>query len=102
MIASNFYNAANNCSAVNAADWLQSIYIYNATDFKQHDTFWVSVSYVEDPDNFETLGQATFDAATNRIVFDNSVLGNTVCMTHVFRIAIRNLNPPTASAVEAE
>jgi hypothetical protein len=84
-----------NCTAVTGSDWLQSIYIYNATGFKQHDTFWVSVAYNSDITDYTTLGMASFDAATNRIVYDGSSLGTTVCLSNVFRIALRNLTPVT-------
>jgi len=33
LTASNFFIAQTNCSAVNKADYLQSIYVYNATYF---------------------------------------------------------------------
>ena len=97
MTATNYFNATNNCSAVNTADWLSSIYIYNATSFKQNDNLWVSVAYLEDIDSYTTLGSATFDANTNRIIYDGTALGTTVCLTRVFRIAIRNLSPITSA-----
>lgn len=100
MTATNFVNGS--CSAVNQADYLQSLYIYNATGFKQHDTFWVSVAYNSAPDEYQTLGSANFDAATNRIVFDGSSLGTSVCLSQVFRIALRNLNPVTSSMAMEE
>jgi len=34
MQATGHFDASTNCSAVNQADYLQSIYIYNATSFK--------------------------------------------------------------------
>ena len=91
MSASSFFYATTNCSAVNQADYLQSIYIYNATSFKQHTTYFVSVAYNSDINTYVTVGSAGFDATTNRIVFDNSVLKNYICLTDVFRISIRNL-----------
>jgi hypothetical protein len=95
MTATNHFNATSNCSAVNAADWLQSIYVYNATSFSQHSTYWVSVAYNSDINTYETIGSASFDAATNRIVYDGSALGTTICLSTVFRVAIRNLTPVT-------
>lgn len=56
MTATNKLNPATNCSAVNQADYLQSIYVYNATFFKQHDTFFVQASYVGSETAFETIG----------------------------------------------
>lgn len=97
MTATNHLEVQTNCSAVNNADFLQSIYVYNATSFSTHASYWVSVAYLDDIDTYETLGQAVFDSASGRIVFDNSVLQNLVCLTNVFRIAIINLNPTTTS-----
>ena len=45
MVATNFYNASTNCSSVNQADLLQSIYVYNADSFKQSTNYTVSVAY---------------------------------------------------------
>ena len=104
MSATNHIDATTNCTAVNQADFLQSIYIYNATAFRQHNTYWVSVAYNNDIDTYVTLGSAVFDMSTNRIVYDNSVLQNLVCLSNVFRIAIRNLgpvNPPSVAAPAA-
>jgi hypothetical protein len=99
--ATNHVNAsADNCTAVNQADWLQSVYVYNASAWKQHDTLWVSVSYNSDIDDFQTIGTAVYDKATDRIVYDGSALGNTVCLPNVFRIAIRNLTPVTPPTQE--
>jgi len=91
MTATNYLNIQTNCSAVNQADYLQSLYIYNASSFKMHDTFFVQVAYEHDPTTYTTVGSASFDAATNRIVFDGSALQNPICLTQVYRIAIRNL-----------
>ena len=57
----------------------------------QHESRFVSVSYNEDINNYQTLGVANYDAATDRFVYDGSVLGRLVCLTHVFRIALKNL-----------
>ena len=70
MVATNYFNSTSNCSSVNAADLLQNIYIYNATAFKQHDLFTVSVSYDDDIGNYQSIGTAYFDAPTNRIIYD--------------------------------
>ena len=72
MVATNYFNASTNCSSVNSADLLQNIYVYNATAFKQHDTFTVSVSYDDDIENYQTIGTAYFDAPTNRIIYDTN------------------------------
>ena len=72
MVATNYFNASTNCSSVNSADLLQNIYVYNATAFKQHDTFTVSVSYDDDIENYQTIGTAYFDAPTNRIIYDTT------------------------------
>jgi hypothetical protein len=62
----------------------------------------VSVAYLSDINDYVTLGQAVYDMGTNRILFDNSVLQNLVCLTYVFRISIKNLSPvPTTSAAAA-
>ena len=57
----------------------------------QHESLFVSVSYNEDINNYQTLGVANYDAATDRVVYDGSVRGRLVCLTHVFRIALKNL-----------
>jgi hypothetical protein len=91
MNATNYLNKNTNCSAVNNADYLQSIYIYNATSFKQHSVWFVSVAYNQDVNNYQTIGQAAFDAATNRIVFDGpSQQSAPICLSNVFRIALKN------------
>jgi len=72
MNATNYYNSSNGCSAVNNADWLQNIYVYNASSFKQHDSLWASVSYISDPDTYYKIGAANYESSTNRIVFDGS------------------------------
>jgi len=86
MVANNYFNASNNCSAVNTADWLGNIYVYNATDFKKHDIFVVSVAYDDDIGNYISLGTASFDAATNRIVWDGASQAIYLCLSRVFRI----------------
>ena len=91
MTATNF-KKADNCTAVNKADYLQSIYVYNATAFKAHDTLWVSVAYNNDINNYVTVGLASFDQATNRIIYDGSALGNLLCLSNVFRIVLKNLS----------
>jgi len=53
----------------------------------------VQVAYTSDTTAYTTIGSASFDASTNRIVFDGSQLQNPVCLTKVYRIAIRNLSP---------
>jgi hypothetical protein len=52
MLATNYTNITTNCSAVNAADWLQNLYIYNADSFKSHDGWFAMVSYNEDPNEY--------------------------------------------------
>jgi alpha-glucosidase (family GH31 glycosyl hydrolase) len=94
-IAANYLDKSTNCSAVNKADYLQSIYVYNAAAFKQHDSLYVSVAYTDDIDNYKVIGTATYDKDTNRIVYDGSVLGNLLCLTRVFRIQFKNLAPVT-------
>ena len=96
MSASSKLNPDTNCAAVNQADYLNAVYVYNATFFKQHDTFFVQASQVGSETDFQTIGQATFDAATNRIVFGGAVAP--LCMTNLYQVTIRNLAPPTASA----
>ena len=93
MTASNYLNPMTNCSAVNQADYLQSVYVYNATGFKKHDSLWVSVAYVDNINSYTTIGSASYDEATNRFVFDGTILGNLICLTRVFRIQMRNLLP---------
>ena len=90
MQANNYFNATNNCTAVNQADWLSNIYVYNATAFKQHDLFVVSVAYDDDISNFISLGTAYYDAATNRIVWDATVDKLYLCLSRVFRIQFQN------------
>ena len=69
MLANNHFNASNNCSSVNQADLLQSIYVYNADSFKMGTNFTVSVSYDDAIDVYTVVGSAAYEAKTNRIVF---------------------------------
>jgi hypothetical protein len=88
MLATNFYNSSTNCSSVNQADLLQSIYIYNADSFKQGDNFTVSVSYDDAIDIYTNVGSATYDSKTNRLVF--SIVSNDyLCLSRIFRIVIK-------------
>ena len=90
MIASNYLNTTTNCSAVNAADWLQTLYIYNADSFKQHDTWLAIVSYTDSEGDYFAIGTAQFDQTTNRIVLDNSqVPEQWVCLTRAFRLVLK-------------
>jgi hypothetical protein len=56
-----------------------------------HDIYFVQVAYQHDPTTYTTVGSASYDPATNRIVYDGSALKNPICLTQVYRIAIRNL-----------
>ena len=61
--------------------------MYNATAFKQHDIFVVSVSYDDDIGNYQAIGTAYFDAATNRIIYDAaSQEMQYLCLSRIFRI----------------
>jgi hypothetical protein len=71
MLATNFLNATTNCSAVNQADWLQNLYIYNANSFKSHNSWNATVSYIEAPEDYFPIGTAWYDELTKRIVLDN-------------------------------
>ena len=89
--ATNYLNKMEaNCTAVNQADYIQSIYVYNANNFRKHDKFYVQVAYVDNVDDYITIGQAQFDAPTNRIIYDGTTLGTTLCLSRVFRIIFRN------------
>ncbi len=89
--ANNFFGKMEaNCTAVNKADYLQSIYVYNANNFRVHDKFYVQVAYKDNIDDYVTIGMAQYDAGTNRIIYDGSALGNTLCLSRVFRIVFRN------------
>ena len=72
MLATNFMNnQTNNCSAVNTADWLQNVYVYNADSFKQHDAWFAMASYTDSPNDYFGIGTAWYDDVTKRIVLDN-------------------------------
>jgi hypothetical protein len=89
MIASNYFNATNNCSSVNAADWLQTLYIYNADSFKQHDTWFAMVSYTDSEGEYYAIGTAEYDQKTNRIILDKSQEPvHWVCLTRAFRLVL--------------
>jgi len=91
MLATNYLNATTNCSAVNAADWLQNLYIYNADSFKNHDSWFAMASFTDgDPNDFFAIGTAWYDKNTNRLVLDNREFPDQwVCLTRVFRIVLK-------------
>lgn len=90
MLAVNHFNNNTNCSAVTTSDLLSSIYIYNADSFKMHDLYFVMASFTEDPTAYVALGTASYDQATNRLVWDNSQIKDQwVCLTHTFRIVFK-------------
>lgn len=93
MTASNYFDNTTLCAAVNSADFLGTIYVYNALAFKKNDVYFVQVAYEDDIDTYITVGSATFDPVTNRIV---TTLEENLCLTRVFRITIRNLNTSAA------
>jgi hypothetical protein len=95
MTASNYFNNVTLCSNVNTADTLGTIYVYNALKFKKNDVYFVQVSYDDDIDTYITVGSAAYDPDTDRIV---TTLEDTLCLTRVFRITIRNLNTAAATA----
>jgi len=92
MYASNHLDNTTMCADVNQADLLGNIYIYNAKSLKKNDVYFVQVSYDDDIDNYITVGSASYDTATDRIVTQMETL---LCLSRVFRITIRNLNTAT-------
>jgi hypothetical protein len=95
MTASNYFDNVTLCADVNSADFLGTIYVYNALKFKKNDVYFVQVSYDDDIDNFITVGSAAYDPVTDRIV---TTLEETLCLTRVFRITIRNLSTAAKAA----
>ncbi len=98
MTATNYFNNVTLCSSVNVADTLGVIYVYNAHTFKKNDVYFVQVAYDDDIDTYVTVGSATYDPATDRIITN---LEETLCLTRVFRITIRNLNTAAPSTPKA-
>jgi hypothetical protein len=93
MYASNYLDNTTMCADVNVADQLGTIYIYNAHTFKKNNVYFVQVSYDDDIDTYITVGSASYDEATDRIVTQLETL---LCLSRVFRITIRNLNTTTS------
>ena len=90
MIALNYYTKFTNCSAVNKADWLQNVYVYNADSFKQHDAWFAMVAYTDSPNDYFGIGTAWYDDVTKRIVLDNRENPELwVCLPNVFRIVFK-------------
>lgn len=96
MTASNYFDNVTLCADVNSADFLGTIYVYNALKFKKNDVYFVQVAYDDDIDNYITVGSAAYDPVTDRIV---TTLEETLCLTRVFRITIRNLNTAATAAI---
>lgn len=90
MVATNYFNSSTNCSAVNQADLLQSIYIYNADSFKQSNNYTVSVSYDDAIDTYTNVGFATYDTKTNRLAF-SILTADYLCLSRIFRIVIKTI-----------
>jgi hypothetical protein len=90
MVASNYFSNQTNCTGVNLADSLHSIYIYNADSFKQKNFYHVEASFINTQEAYTIIGNASYDADTNRLVFHSDQY---LCISALFRLVIRNVSP---------
>lgn len=68
------------CNAVNQNDYINQLYIYNASAFQKAATSYDVNGTKTDGKTIVKLGTATTDAATDRIIF-SAAKGVTVCMS---------------------
>ena len=68
------------CNAVNQNDYINQLYIYNASAFQKAATSYDVNGTKTDGKTIVKLGAATTDAATDRIIF-SAAKGVTVCMS---------------------